>query len=154
LTIVALTNLAGGLPIQFVDDIARFYLPKMNEDNSWDINYGNKMLRKLVPIKGFDKAIDIAKQLQVNDGAKFNVHKLNSWGYQLLENNQPQQALEVFKLNVYLFPKVANVFDSLGETYAGKGDFAKALFNYKKVLELDPNNEWATKQIALIKQKL
>jgi CubicO group peptidase (beta-lactamase class C family) len=154
LAIVVLTNLLGSLPVKFIDDIARLYLPKMNEDNRWDIYYGGKTLRKTLEAKGFDQAIAIAKQLQANDGATFDAAELNDWAYQLLGDNQSAQALAIFKLNVYLFPQVSNAFDSLGETYAGLGNFAKALENYQKVLELDPDNQHAKKAVGLIQQKM
>jgi predicted negative regulator of RcsB-dependent stress response len=33
------------------------------------------------------------------------------------------------------------VFDSLGEAYADKGDKQKALLNYKKSVQLNPNSQ-------------
>ena len=46
-----------------------------------------------------------------------------------------------------MFPKSANVYDSLGEAYFNKGDKKSALINYKKSLEINPNNVGAKKII-------
>jgi len=42
---------------------------------------------------------------------------LNGFGYTLLFNNRTDEAIEVFKVNVKLFPDDANVYDSLSEAY-------------------------------------
>jgi Flp pilus assembly protein TadD len=51
-----------------------------------------------------------------------------------------KEAIEVFRLNVELFPDSWNVYDSLGEAYMNKGDTKLAIDNYKKSVELNPNN--------------
>jgi len=50
-------------------------------------------------------------------------------------------AIIVFEYNTKLFPNSWNVFDSLGEAYADKGDKEKALLNYKKSVQLNPNSQ-------------
>ena len=50
-------------------------------------------------------------------------------------------AVEIFKLNVEQFPKEWNVYDSLGEAYLKIGNKAEAIKNYKKSIELNPNND-------------
>jgi cytochrome c-type biogenesis protein CcmH/NrfG len=51
-----------------------------------------------------------------------------------------KEAIGVFKLNVELFPKSGNPYDSLAEAYMENGDKELAIGNYKKSLELDPKN--------------
>lgn len=65
-------------------------------------------------------------------------NELNQYGYQLLGNNQQDKAIEIFILNTQRHPKSANVFDSLGEAYALKGDKKNAITNFKKSLSLNP----------------
>lgn len=69
------------------------------------------------------------------DGAAFNV-----LGYQFLRQNRVDEAVRVFELNVEAFPQVADTYDSLGEGYMVQGKKELAIVNYKKSLELDPNN--------------
>lgn len=65
---------------------------------------------------------------------------VNTWGYFLLRQGQPQPALELFKLNVSLFPKGWNTYDSLAETYESTGDKPQAIENYRRSLALNPKN--------------
>ena len=50
-------------------------------------------------------------------------------------------------MNVKLYPKSSNVYDSLGEAYMKNGDKELAIENYKKSLELAPNNENAKQML-------
>jgi CubicO group peptidase (beta-lactamase class C family) len=70
----------------------------------------------------------------------FSENELNTLGYQLLGLKRTKDALEIFKLNVEMFPKSANPYDSLAETYLVDGQKDLALANYKKAVELDPKN--------------
>ena len=73
---------------------------------------------------------------------------LNRLGYQLLQTRKVADAIEIFKLNVELFPQASNVYDSLGEAYMVHGDKELAIANYKKSLELDPKNANAIVKLA------
>ncbi len=77
----------------------------------------------------------------------FGEQHLNTVGYNLLRTGRTADAIELFKLNVEMFPTGANCYDSLGEAYAANGDKELALANYRKSLELDPKNENAVKMI-------
>ena len=78
---------------------------------------------------------------------------LNMFGYELMQDGEIDLAIEVFKLNTELFPDIPNVWDSLGEAYMNKGDKKLAITNYKKVLELDPQNGNAKKMIEKLEKK-
>ncbi|HEY0171238.1 MAG TPA: alpha/beta hydrolase-fold protein [Pyrinomonadaceae bacterium] len=71
---------------------------------------------------------------------------LNQVGYQLLAQNNVEDALAAFKLNVERYPASANVYDSLAEAYERAGKLDLALPNYQKAHELgvrtnDPNTQ-------------
>jgi CubicO group peptidase (beta-lactamase class C family) len=70
----------------------------------------------------------------------FSEAELNKLGYRLLDMKRAKDAIEIFKLNVEMFPKSANAYDSLGETYLAENQKDLALAAYKKAVELDPNN--------------
>lgn len=76
---------------------------------------------------------------------------LNNIGYILLRNSRFNEALKVFALNVKEHPQSANAFDSLGESYLAVKNYALALENYKKSLELNPENNNALNMIGKIK---
>jgi tetratricopeptide (TPR) repeat protein len=81
-------------------------------------------------------------------------NELNQYGYQLLNQQQQDKAIEIFTLNTQRHPKSANVWDSLGEGYALKGDKKNAILNFKKSLSLNPapnvkaNSEKYLKQLG------
>jgi hypothetical protein len=64
--------------------------------------------------------------------------ELNNYGYQLINEKQYDKAIEALKLNTQRHPESANVWDSLGEAYALKGDNKNAIQNFKKSLSLNP----------------
>ncbi|AIM39325.1 beta-lactamase [Sphingobacterium sp. ML3W] len=74
--------------------------------------------------------------------------QLNNFGYELLSGHQIQKAIEIFELAISEDSKNANLYDSLGEVYFSDKNYKKALVNYKKSLELNPENSNAKKYIA------
>jgi tetratricopeptide (TPR) repeat protein len=58
-----------------------------------------------------------------------------------LNKKDYKTAIEIFRMNVESFPDSWNAYDSLGEAYLSKGDKEKAIVNYKKSIELNPDNE-------------
>ena len=68
-------------------------------------------------------------------------NQLNATGYNLLAAKRVNDAIEVLKLNVKLFPSSFNTYDSLGEAYAAAGDTKLAIANYQRSVELNPKNE-------------
>ncbi len=70
----------------------------------------------------------------------FSENELNALGYQLMGMKRTKDAIEIFKLNVEMFPAASNPYDSLGEAYLADGQKELALANYKKAAELDPKN--------------
>ena len=59
---------------------------------------------------------------------------LNTYGYQLVGEKKIDEALVVFQRNVKEHPASWNVYDSLAECYATKGDKKLAIENYTKAL--------------------
>lgn len=74
----------------------------------------------------------------------FGEAELNRLGYILLAQGRAKDAIEIFKLNVSLFPQAFNTYDSLGEAYLADGQRELAVQNYRKSLELNPQNTNAT----------
>lgn len=70
----------------------------------------------------------------------FSEKELNALGYQLLNHARVADAIEIFKLNVEMFPQGSNAYDSLGEAYLRNNDRDLAIKHYKKSLELNPKN--------------
>ncbi len=77
---------------------------------------------------------------------------LNQLGYQLLRSGATEKAIEIFKLNVALFPEEANPCDSLGEAYLKAGNREQALKFYKKALAIDPLLPSAARMVRELEQ--
>jgi len=88
------------------------------------------------------------------DEYDFGEAQLNMLGYQLIFRNMITEAIEIFKLNVEMYPKAFNAYDSLGEGFMTNGDNELAIKNYKKSLELNPNNNNAVQKLEeLLEEK-
>jgi CubicO group peptidase (beta-lactamase class C family) len=72
---------------------------------------------------------------------------LNGIGYDLLNDNMVDEAIELFKLNIDLFPTIANCWDSYAEALLKKGDKTGAIAAYKKALEINPKLISANKML-------
>jgi CubicO group peptidase (beta-lactamase class C family) len=81
------------------------------------------------------------------DAYDFGEQQLNGVGYRLLQTKRVKDAIEIFKLNVEMFPQGFNTYDSLGEAYMVNGDKNLAIQNYKKSLELNPKNTGAVEAL-------
>jgi tetratricopeptide (TPR) repeat protein len=66
---------------------------------------------------------------------------LNNYGYQLVGEKKLDEALEIFRRNVKEHPASWNVYDSLAEAYATKGDRKLAIENYSKALTMAPEDQ-------------
>ena len=101
--------------------------------------------------KGIDAALSHYQHLKKNFLEKgaydFTERSLNLFGYSILEKKDTAGAIQVFSLNAQVFPKSANVWDSLAEAYLKAGDVKSAKRFYERSLKLDPKNESARENL-------
>lgn len=143
LAVIVLTNLAGAFPEEFIDELAGFYVPGIPESDPVTA------LRVRLRERGFGHAAEVYGELKRRD-AHFRPSEtdLNDWAYRMLNGGgKPKEALEIFKLNASLYPDSANVYDSLAEAFEANGDREQAVKNYRRSLELDPNNKNAARRL-------
>jgi tetratricopeptide (TPR) repeat protein len=112
----------------FTDEILKLYLEK-------DLNAAIESYKKR------NKKIDLLENV------------INAKGYDLIKEKKLKEAIEIFRLNVFAFPKSANAFDSLGVAYLETGDKKSAIENYTKSLSLDPTNENAREVLKKLGNK-
>jgi len=105
--------------------------------------------------KGLDAGLARYRDLKTkqSDVYDFSEPELNRLGYRLLQAGKQKEAIEIFKLNVAEYPKAFNTYDSLGEGYMVSGNLELAILNYKKSLELNPNNTNAVTMLKRIETK-
>lgn len=92
-------------------------------------------------IEGAEKAEKKLQALRRNNQYSLSEDELNSLGYDLLGDNKLSLAVEVFKLNMTLFPNSWNVYDSYGEVLLQVGKKEQAIEMYKRSIELNAQNE-------------
>ncbi|WP_291271899.1 DUF2911 domain-containing protein [Geothrix sp.] len=76
-----------------------------------------------------------AEALRAKALAKATELEVNQLGYALLGQNKVDEALALFQRNIQDHPDSWNVYDSLAEAYALKGDKAQAIANYRRALD-------------------
>ena len=59
---------------------------------------------------------------------------MNAMGYQLMQDQRNEAALEVMKINTENYPNSPNVYDSLSDAYEAVGDSAQAVHYAEKAL--------------------
>ena len=110
-------------------------------------------LFKTILEKDVASAVKQYREMKAGSSASeydFGEMELNRLGYRLLSTRKVAEAIEIFKLNVESFPQASNVYDSLGEAYMLHGDKELAIANYKRSLELDPQNKNATAKLTTL----
>ena len=145
LAIVVLTNLIGGTPEDFIEEIAACY-------NS-DIATYDPMtaLRIQLRKQGFEKAIEVvSEEKKKNPEFQPGENDLNDWGYRLMSKGQDKEAQEIFKLNIYLYPQSWNTYDSYGEVLLKNGQKEEGIKMYKKSIEMNPDNQNGKKVLERI----
>lgn len=126
---------------------AKFEHPLLKEDE--------KIPYEFVLAGDLDKAVaGYQSLLKVNSkdpaAAEGNI---NSWGYDLLQSGKVKLAKDVFKVNTMLYPKSWNVYDSYAEACMKNGEKELAITNYKKSLQLNPDNKGAIQKLEELKSK-
>jgi len=98
---------------------------------------------------GAEGAVALVRQLQQGGSTETVAEPVvNRMGYWLLGNDRIDEAIRLFELNVELYPEAWNVYDSLGEAQLEAGLRNVGLTNYRRSLELNPENENAKRVLA------
>jgi tetratricopeptide (TPR) repeat protein len=79
--------------------------------------------------------------------------RINEMGYSLLQAGKTAEAVEMFRVNVRLYPQSWNAYDSLGEAHAAAGQTDLAIQNYERSLTLNPRNEAGRAALAKLRPK-
>jgi tetratricopeptide (TPR) repeat protein len=114
-------------------------------------NFSNLRVKAgLLEKKGDVKA---AEALRARSLPLATENEMNNYGYQLLAQKKMDEAIEAFRKNVKDHSASWNVYDSLAEAYAAKGDKKLATENYNKALSMAPESQKKRITDALAKLK-
>ncbi len=105
--------------------------------------------------EGFEAAKAKYQDLAAHHQADYNFDagQLNTVGYHLMTNGQPEAGQAFFKFNAELYPQDPNCWDSLAESYLKMGDKETAIKYYRKALELNPQFENSLKMLKKLESE-
>ena len=95
---------------------------------------------EVIEDEGISKGLSFYDKVKNDSDYYLNIEELNIAGYELLQANEIKDAAIVFELNVQAHPDHFGVYDSYGEVLLMQGDTVGAIENYKKSVQLNPNN--------------
>ena len=104
----------------------------------------------------FNDRIDEGRELLLEAGERLKAgHLYNLLAYSYFWNAESDEeydkGLPFIEKYIELNPNEANAYDSLAEFHLNKGEYDKAIENYQLAFEVDPEFEWATRNLALAK---
>jgi tetratricopeptide (TPR) repeat protein len=109
--------------------------------------------REVMRTEGVPQAAAYYRRLKAQDPGTFlfSEQQMNSLGYEYLGKGKVNEAIMLFTLNVEAFPESFNVYDSLGEAQMADHQYALAVRNYTRSLEINPGNGNARKKLEELK---
>jgi len=109
-----------------------------------------KSIAQLFPKQTTKQIYQLAKKEALKKEFEYNISEeaINSFGYELMNQNKLTDAELIFKLNVELYPNSYNVYDSYGECLLKSGKEKEGIAAYTKSLELNPENTNARNVLA------
>ncbi len=96
-------------------------------------------------VEGINKYVGLKKT--PSDEYFLSEKSFNDLGYRLLNKEKFSEAIKIFTLNIEAYTDSWNVYDSLGEAYMKNGNAELAIKNYRKSVEINPNNENGKKML-------
>lgn len=103
----------------------------------------------IIRYKGAHKAVEIYEKFKQSDPGSitFREETFNALGYEFLQTNRVEEAVEVFRMNAEAYPQSANCWDSFADGCIAAGDHDRAIQCYEKVLEILPNDSLINEQL-------
>jgi len=97
--------------------------------------------------EGIAKGIQHYQEEKGNDAYYLSEQEINIVSYKLLQSDRAAAAAKVLELGIEAYPDAFNLYDSYGEVLRTLGKTKEAIENYKKSIELNPDNENGKKML-------
>ncbi len=124
---------------------------KMKKSLSKEFNY--KDFNDLALGQRYQDLIPLYQQTLTNHpNLELQEWMLNKLGLRLsFGQKRIEEGINVFLLALHIYPNSANLYDSIAEAYLIKKDAKNAIVNFKKSLELNPENQNAIHRLQQLK---
>lgn len=125
---------------------------KIKQPKSQAFDYKN--FNDLALKQNFDDLIPLYQSLKAQyPDLELQEGMLNILGLHMaFDPDQFEAGIKVFELALYLYPKSANLYDSLAEAYLYNKDYEQARLQFKKSLELNPENQNAINRLKQLEE--
>ncbi len=159
-------NIFADEPVRFVNEI-KTWMEQIKpatplELKTWAQSVNELIGEQLVLIESSKKFLNHIRKAGVESARKqyderissqpatriFFEAPMNALGYEYLFADKIVESIEIFRLNVSEYPDSWNAYDSLGEALLAGGEREQAIMNYKRSIELNPENENGIKVLA------
>jgi len=134
----------------FLDNPERIELAEKTEHDGVKyvfekLNENEKTPNEYIEAGEFNKALEAFLLIKEQDSLNPIIQErmLNNLGYNYIRNNDIEKAIQIFKINIALYPNKSNPYDSLGSAYWLQKDTVNAVVNFKKALSINPENRSA-----------
>ena len=103
----------------------------------------------IVRSHGIDRAVETCEKFNLDspDQPVLSGPAFTNLGYQFLQRGEVSEAIVMFRMGVNAYPNSANAWDSYGEACMADGNNELALQNYRKALEVLPNDSTINPQL-------
>ncbi|MGS0526446.1 serine hydrolase [Zobellia nedashkovskayae] len=103
---------------------------------------------ELLDKNGFESAQNKLNELNNNISQRLAFY----YAYQYLGEEKFEKAINIIRLIVLAFPNDWNAYGSLADSYLKNGNNEQAIINYRKSLEINPENENAIGKLNSLKK--
>jgi len=110
-----------------------------------------------LPDNVLEKGLEAIKEYYKNLSGKYGfeiharVQTLNLLGFNLIQEKKFEEAIEVFKHCISVYPDFWMAYHNLAYCYQQTGDRELAIKNYEKTLQLNPDNQVAAERLKKLK---
>lgn len=106
---------------------------------------------KTIEESGLEKAI--ADYKKRNNSEQLLEYMMRNEGFNRIDDKKPDIAMQIFKMNVFAYPKSAKALQGLGEGYMETGKNELALKYFKQSLRVNSENQFVTSMIKNLEEK-
>jgi CubicO group peptidase (beta-lactamase class C family) len=131
-------NISSG-EYHFADELGRFLF---EPQKCYKMKNSEKLPLELLEEGKISESIKLYRKIKKENPKDLAIseNRFNHLGYKYMGQKKYEQAVAILKLNIEFYPESANCYDSLAEAFLKNGNKKLAIKNYKKSLELNPNN--------------
>jgi D-alanyl-D-alanine-carboxypeptidase/D-alanyl-D-alanine-endopeptidase len=152
--VVTMCNLSGA-PLPYItDELVDVALGRMLDSIPTLLPPISYPIMEILEDEGIDAAIAFFHKQRADTTTEYEFHEayLNNLGYQLIGMERLSDARAVLRANIEAYPDAYNTYDSYGEVCMLMGDTEEAIANYRKSLELNPENTNAVEMLKKLEE--